>query len=254
MILGLCRTFLELGDAVSRNLALAHRDDCYISYGEETITETCLLEIHRRHSKIVKIKTFTKREEARNGADWEWCLVGRKHTFKMRVQAKRLAKGSRCFRGLLTYTAQNALHPQITMLINDALAHSLFPAICLYSPNDAKKKWKVSASGHDFEFGCLVGDARKVHTSDRELLEHVCVPWHYLACPKTPLTNGTSSPNAPALPNIQALNGELGSLEGQGISETPEDWSLESGLDDNPDGYVKRGIMGVLRIDCRELT
>ena len=36
-------TFLELGDATSRNLEFSHRDDVSVSYGEETITESNLL-------------------------------------------------------------------------------------------------------------------------------------------------------------------------------------------------------------------
>ena len=39
----LLHTFLELGDAVSRNLAFAHANDDKISYGEKTVTETNLL-------------------------------------------------------------------------------------------------------------------------------------------------------------------------------------------------------------------
>ena len=57
-------TFLELGDATSRNLAFSHRGNVLVSYGEETITESNLLEIRRRHPEHVYIRTFTKAEEA----------------------------------------------------------------------------------------------------------------------------------------------------------------------------------------------
>ena len=53
-------TLLELGDATSRNLEFSHRDDVSVSYGEETITETNLLEIRRRHPKRVYLHTFSK--------------------------------------------------------------------------------------------------------------------------------------------------------------------------------------------------
>lgn len=43
----------------------------FVSYGEETITETNLLEIVRRHPMQVRLRTFTKHQEALNGADWE---------------------------------------------------------------------------------------------------------------------------------------------------------------------------------------
>ena len=45
MNLDLALTFLDLGDATSRNLEFSHGDDVWVSYGEETITETNLLEI-----------------------------------------------------------------------------------------------------------------------------------------------------------------------------------------------------------------
>ena len=86
----LTATLLDLGDATSRNLEFSHRANVSISYGEETITESNLLEIRRRHPKLVRLRTFTKREEGKIGADWEWHIVGRRRTFKMRVQAKRL--------------------------------------------------------------------------------------------------------------------------------------------------------------------
>ena len=85
-------TFLGLGDATSRNLEFSHCDDVWVSYGEETITETNLLEIRRRHPELVRVRTFPKPLEAKNGADWEWHVVGRTRTLKMRVQAKRLQR------------------------------------------------------------------------------------------------------------------------------------------------------------------
>ena len=42
-------TLLELADATSHNLEFSHGPGACISYGEETITETNLLEIRRRH-------------------------------------------------------------------------------------------------------------------------------------------------------------------------------------------------------------
>ena len=48
LISNMVTTFRELGDATSRNLEFSHHPDVYVSYGEETITETNLLEIRRR--------------------------------------------------------------------------------------------------------------------------------------------------------------------------------------------------------------
>ena len=57
-------TFLELGDATSRNLEFSLRKDVFVSYGEETITETNLLEIRRRHRRCIFLETFSKKKEA----------------------------------------------------------------------------------------------------------------------------------------------------------------------------------------------
>ena len=86
----LTAAFLDLGDATSRNLEFSQRADARVSYGDETITEPNLLEIRRRHPGHVRVIAFSKPREAKNGADWEWRVVGLKRTLKMRVQAKRL--------------------------------------------------------------------------------------------------------------------------------------------------------------------
>ena len=60
-------TLLELADATSHNLDFAHRPGLRISYGEETITETNLLEITRRHPQRTRLQMFSKHQEALNG-------------------------------------------------------------------------------------------------------------------------------------------------------------------------------------------
>ena len=62
----LLHTFLELGDAVSRNLAFAHANDDKISYGEKTVTETNLLEILRWYSDhSTQLTDILKGQESR---------------------------------------------------------------------------------------------------------------------------------------------------------------------------------------------
>jgi Family of unknown function (DUF6615) len=57
---------------------------------EETITQDLLLDIATALPAMM-VRTFTKRQEARTGADWqwEWWFEGRQW-FGLRVQAKRL--------------------------------------------------------------------------------------------------------------------------------------------------------------------
>ena len=72
MKLDLTPTFLELGDATSHNFAFLHRHDVWVSYREEMITETNLLEFRRRHPGFVRVRTLPKQVDAMNGADREW--------------------------------------------------------------------------------------------------------------------------------------------------------------------------------------
>ena len=93
--LDLTVTLLELGDATSRNLEFSHRGDVWVSYGEETITESNLLEIRRRHPNVVRVRTFPKVVEATNGADWEWRIVGWRRTLRMRGAGEARAEQRR---------------------------------------------------------------------------------------------------------------------------------------------------------------
>ncbi|MBD9371344.1 hypothetical protein IB238_01655 [Rhizobium sp. ARZ01] len=244
----LCHTLLTLGDVVSRNLQLSY--GCEISYGEETITESCLLEIWRRHSSIVHVETFTKRQEARNGADWEWHLIGRAYTFKMRVQAKRLARNAGKMRSLFTYKAKSSLAPQVDMLIRGAAAMKLMPVLCFYSPETARRKWTAAKMPLGLEAGCLIGDASKITTggnNDLTSLEHITVPWHFLACP---LTKASSDFPSITLLNVgsDAMKAELpkyivptGGEEGIVAADARRALDLEF------------GVVGRIKIDCRNM-
>ncbi len=123
-------SLLELGHATSQNLGFAHRDDVYISYGEETITEGNLLELRRRHPTIVHLKTFDKRKEASNGADWEWHITGRARQFRMRVQAKRIQRDNKL---KIPHKVQSSRRYQIELLIDDAKINRLKPVYCFYA-------------------------------------------------------------------------------------------------------------------------
>ena len=88
----LVSTMKHLGDVTSRNLEYSHRPGVPVSYGEETITESNLLELRRSHSDVIHIRTFSRHRESKIGSDWEWHIVGGRRTLKMRVQAKRVRR------------------------------------------------------------------------------------------------------------------------------------------------------------------
>lgn len=252
MSAALCQTLLELGDAVSRNLSLSYA--CDISYGEETITESCLLELWRRHSPIVNIQTFCKKEEAKNGADWEWHLIGKVYTLRMRVQAKRLAKNAKSFRSLFTYKAKGASHPQLKMLISDAKAQKLLPVLCFYSAEASRTKWKSSKAHNNMQPGCLVGEAEAIMASGNSTLaalETKCVPWHWLVS-----SHSTTNYGVPLIDLLNKGASDLkpGELPNYFVTSSPP---LRSSDDTSSDyaSYVglarEFGVMGRISIDLR---
>ena len=208
MISNLVTTFLELGDATSRNLEFSHRPDVYVSYGEETITETNLLEIRRRHSDRVHLETFSKKKEAHSGADWEWHIVGNQWTLKMRVQAKRTQYKKGRLR--IKYNQQRKL------LLTCARAANMRPMYCIYCTEPQRSFWKQSHPDHGsdkYQTGCLLADANHVPETTTKLcrIERNCIPWHYLF-------RGERWRDAPT---IADLNGEGdGDFNRNGVHET----------------------------------
>ncbi len=175
-------TLLRLGDSTSRNLEFSHRPDVWVSYGEETITESNLLEIRRRHPELVRVRTFPKREEAKSGADWEWHIVGRRRTFKMRVQAKRLQSN-----GVLKvkHKVKSSGRQQRCLLISEAHLAGMKPVYCIYSTEQERTIWKQPKGRRGyrtFQTGCLLADAEDVPLFTRRLyeVEQKCIPWHFL--------------------------------------------------------------------------
>ena len=178
-------TLLHLGDSTSRNLEFSHRKDVGVSYGEETITESNLLEIRRRHPELVRVRTFSKLKESKNGADWEWHIVGRRRTVKMRVQAKRLRR-----KGFLRvkHKVKSSGRQQRCLLIEGAHAARMKPIYCIYSTKQHRKVWtqpKGMLGYRTFQTGCLLADAADVPLCTRHLdeVEKKCIPWHFLCEP-----------------------------------------------------------------------
>jgi hypothetical protein len=61
-------------------------------FGEETVTETILLDLKLSYPGKIWIVPFNKRQEGKIGADWEWCFASEdeRHFLPMLVQAKVL--------------------------------------------------------------------------------------------------------------------------------------------------------------------
>lgn len=176
---GLIKCMRQLGHATSCNLEFSYRTDVPISYGEETITESNLLELRRHHSDIVHLRTLSKHEEASIGADWEWYIVGRRRTLRMRVQAKRVQRT-----GVLKirHVVGQSGGQQRDLLIQAARVARMRPMYCIYCTESHRNLWKQTGR---WQTGCLLVDARVMPLSTRRLdsIEWACWPWHYLLDP-----------------------------------------------------------------------
>lgn len=174
-------SLLELGDAVSHNLEFAYREDTRISFGEETITELNLLTLQQRHPGRVRIETFSKPKEVKNGSDWEWMIIGDYWTYRARIQAKRIdRKGA--LKGLFR-KSKTATQTQIDALISGAAAEKIRALYCFYCTDAHRKVWK--APYDQYQTGCLIADAKRVKKlSDHKFtdVEPISVPWHFLFC------------------------------------------------------------------------
>ena len=171
-------TFLELGEATSLNLEFSHLENVFVSYGEETITENNLLEIRRRHPRRVLVETFSKAKEGKNGADWQWHIVGQKLTLKMRVQAKRVQSDDKL---RIKHKVKSSGKQQRDLLLDGARADNVKPLYCIYCTEQQRSFWTQSHP-KDYQTGCLLADAQNVSETTTQLgeIERKCIPWHYL--------------------------------------------------------------------------
>ncbi len=276
MISGMVKTFLELGDATSRNLEFSHRKNVYVSYGEETITETNLLEIRRRHPRRIFLSTFPKAKEAQNGADFDWHIIGNKWTLKMRVQAKRAQRDGRLN---IKHRVRTSGKQQRELLLCSAECENVKPLYCIYCTECQRSFWnqRHPESGlKGYENGCLLADANDVPEATKGLckIERKCIPWHYLFeradfahSESGGLYSGRGGRKADdggandiagvspwQAPTVADLNGEgHGNFDRDGVHETDgerlyESSSLQVGLAKT----LKSGIHRLLVIDVRD--
>lgn len=161
--------------------------------GEESLTDFNLLEICTRHPNEVVTKTFTKRQEAATGADWEWWFTGNsKKWLGFRIQAKVLDWQSDRFEHLHYKLASDDY--QADLLCKRARSNTetpkRIPLYCLYS------QWRYKNPAHIWlcgsfpltleSFGCSLVDARKIvklrPKRNLDELLPVMTPWHCIVC------------------------------------------------------------------------
>ena len=125
---------------------------------------------------------FTKHQESRCGADWEWHILGRRRVLKMRVQAKRLQRDNVL---KVKHTVASSGSQQRDLLIDGALADGMKPVYCVYCTEPQRSFWTQQAWPGNFaayQAGCLLADAEHVPLTATRLggIEDRCIPWHFL--------------------------------------------------------------------------
>lgn len=154
---------------------------------EETFTDINLLELMYRHPNNIYCQTFTKPQEGKNGADWEWWLTDANETcwLGLRVQAKVLHLGTNSF-AHLHYKSGTAY--QTTKLKRAAAADGLVPLYCFYTdvpPNVTG--WRRFDSAETY--GCSLATVEHIEGLRKEggikdfasVLSNA-MPWHWLVC------------------------------------------------------------------------
>jgi hypothetical protein len=89
-----------------------------VQINEETITNLLMLRLQEITSPHLRVKSFTKKQESRTGADWEWWLGTPGNWVGFRLQAKVINFRSESFEHL--YYTPNGV-PQYERLLSDAL-------------------------------------------------------------------------------------------------------------------------------------
>lgn len=154
-----------------------------LSLQEETLTEILLLRIAKDCRPLrLQVRMFTRPQENRNGADWEWFLRGPScHGIGYRVQAKRLYQTGR-HKG--QYGGHDPAGPQTTKLISMA-GKSNIPIYVFYNNDSTTAFYGRSSPGFRSPsfWGCSYAHASSVKAAGSrdpsKLIKHM-QPWHEL--------------------------------------------------------------------------
>lgn len=163
-----------------------------ISIGEETLTDINLQDIQMQNPYHIKTQKFNRRQEAKNGADWEWWFCSENMGFGVRVQAKKLDLKSNTYLGINKETRSRK---QIDIFIDEAIdsQYHLYPLYVFYNYFDSSMKyiyWKNKSYPKIIErFGCSILPAyilkNLLYFTDEigiALLANIMLPWDELVC------------------------------------------------------------------------
>jgi len=192
MAISLCETFRSLAFSTHTQLAKARR----VGHQplEETFTDLNILELKDRHPFEIYSKTFSKRREGVNGADWEWWLTNSSRSLwlGLRVQAKVLHLATDDFPHL-HYQSGKPKTYQLDKLRVEAARDGLVPLYCFYTHGESDKKAPGLPCGSfpyaPESYGCALTSLEHVASlqaagelHDLASVMSAAVPWHCLIC------------------------------------------------------------------------
>lgn len=210
-----------------------------LTFSEETITETILLDLKTRYPGRVRVFAYSKPQEAKTGADWIWSFVSadRSRSATMLVQAKRLDDAELEYPGInrnigkrtppvrqidqLLDTARRLSIPAVYAFYNHVTNSSRVPQTCgSLKPTDLNQI---------FGFGISVAEAMIVERTlpDEQFDTHRnhSIPLHCLLC-----SAGNSERRLGGTPELVASGlRRLSGLAQEEASE-PRDFGLRQGL------------------------
>jgi len=263
MAISLCETFRSLAFSTHAQLAKARR----VGHQplEETFTDINILELKDRHPADIYSKTFSKRKEGVNGADWEWWITNgsRSSWLGLRVQAKVLHLATGTFPHLHYKSGSPATY-QLSRLSAEAARDGLIPLYCFYTHGAFQRKAPRYLCG-SFPYarevyGCSLASAEHVsklqaigELDDLASVMSAAIPWHCLVC-CTGYSRGDLPKRAWAL--IQAQF-DLDGVDAPGngprlgpIARPPR--HVIDALEGREDGDVPKSVQGILVIAPRD--
>ena len=224
-----------------------------LSLQEETLTEMLLLRIAKECRPLgLEVRMFTRDQESRNGADWEWFFHG-PHCAGIgyRVQAKRLFHAGK-YRG--QYGSHDPNGSQTATLIAQA-GKAKIPIYIFYN-NSASAVFNGRSSqgfrGPSF-WGCSYAAARSVKAAHSrkpsDLVVHMR-PWHEL------FDDCMKSTKATVRPSIGSETGGADGIDGSSPGEEPSsepEWVQMLEIPEQLEAYMQQHeLAGVAYFDARD--
>jgi len=192
--LSLCDDFIKVSKDTWKKLRLSSQVNIRLS--EETITDTLLLYLASRHPNKIKTQKYTKFQESKTGADWEWWITSsssiQNQWLGLRIQAKIIDVETLEYPHLDYRTSQGQL--QVDVLISSAInsSPSRVPLYVFYNYWDIRQfrpPWLCGSYPFTISMlGCGVSTAWYVRSCLRngnksvQTIASQMYPWSCLVC------------------------------------------------------------------------